>query len=84
MKFEKVNGSFLDMLVLATSRIDLCVKILIFSFFSEKSRIFSKQDAKVGDNNLYKTENTRKQGKPTVGVTQPPSSPLLLWSFLVS
>ena len=62
-------GSFLDMLDLETSRIDLCVKILIFSFFSEKSRIFSKQDAKVGDNNPYKTENTRKQVKPTVGVT---------------
>ena len=35
-------GSFLDMLALATSRIDFCVKILIFSFFSEKSRIFSQ------------------------------------------
>ena len=36
-------GSFLDMLVLATSRIDFSVKILIFSFFSEKSRIFIKK-----------------------------------------
>ena len=25
-----------------------------------------KQDARVGDNNPYKTENTRKQGKTTV------------------
>ena len=35
-------GSFLDMLALATSRIDFCDKILIFSFFSKKSRIFSQ------------------------------------------
>ena len=35
-----------------------------------------KQGAKVGDNNSYKTENTRKQRKPTVGVTcQPPIIP---------
>ena len=26
-----------------------------------------KQDARVGDNDLYKTENTRKQGETTVG-----------------
>ena len=35
-------GSFLDMLVLVTSRIDFSFKILIFSFFSEKSPNFSK------------------------------------------
>ena len=34
------------------------------------------QDVRVGDNNSYKTENTRKQRKPTVGVTcQPPIIP---------
>ena len=36
-------GSFLDMLVLETSGIDFSIKILIFSFFSEKSLIFSQK-----------------------------------------
>ena len=35
-------GSFLDMLVLTTSRIGFGVKILIFTFFSKKSLIFSQ------------------------------------------
>ena len=39
-------GSFLDMLVLATSRKDFCVKILLFLFFSEKSQISSKNRQK--------------------------------------
>ncbi len=39
-------GSFLDMLVLVTSRIDFSFKILRFSFFSEKSPIFSQNRPK--------------------------------------
>ena len=39
------------------------------SYVNKLNLLTGKQDAKVGDNNPYKTENTRKQGKPTVGVT---------------
>ena len=39
-------GSFSNMLALATSRIDFSFKILIFSFFSEESRIFSQNQPK--------------------------------------
>ena len=57
-------GSFLDMLILTTSRIDFYVKVLIFSFFSEKSRIFRKNGdfgwflLKIHDF-LLKTENMK-------------------------
>ena len=37
----------------------------------------------VGNNNLYTTENTRKQGKTTVGEEMMGAGSLLLWVFLV-